>query len=75
MNELVKQAPEGLDIKLIKEVYEKNNENLLNSLMELWEIKNLNEIKKESKWDNIRDTCDAFDLEMDKMIKKNKVKI
>lgn len=75
MNELIKQAPEGLDIKLIKDVYEKNNEDLLKSLMELWEIKEKKEEKKETKWDNIRETCDAYDIEMANFMKKNRVKI
>ena len=77
MNELVKQAPEGLDIKIIKEVYERNNEDLLKSLMELWEIKEETQIKteNESKWDTIRETCDAYDLEMVNFMKKNRVKL
>ncbi len=70
MNELITQAPEGLDIKLIKDVYIKNNEDLLKSLMELWEIKEIIDIKKKDKWDNIRNTCDAYDLEMAKLMKK-----
>jgi len=70
MNEIIKQAPEGIDIKVIKEIYEKNNEDQLKTLMELWEIKEKKEVKAENQWDNIRDTCDAFDEEMSKFIKK-----
>ena len=38
--------------------------------MELWEIKEIIDIKKKDKWDNIRNTCDAYDLEMAKLMKK-----
>ncbi len=75
MNEIIKQAPEGIDLKVIKEVYEKNNEDQLKTLMELWEIKEQKIVKSENKWDDIRDTCDAFDQEMTKFIKKNTVKL
>ena len=75
MNEIIKQAPEGIDIKVIKEIYEKNNEDQLKTLMELWEIKEKKEVKTENQWDNIRDTCDAFDEEMGKFIKKNTIKL
>ncbi len=75
MNEIIKQAPEGIDIKVIKEIYEKNNEDQLKTLMELWEIKEKKEVKAENQWDNIRDTCDAFDEEMGKFIKKNTIKL
>jgi hypothetical protein len=47
MNEIIKQAPEGIDLKVIKEVYEKNNEDQLKTLMELWEIKEQKEVKTE----------------------------
>jgi DNA-binding transcriptional MerR regulator len=75
MNEIIKQAPEGIDIDIIKEIYEKNNEDQIKTLMELWEIKEKKEIKMENQWDNIRDTCDAFDNEMSKFIKKNTIKL
>lgn len=75
MNEIIKQAPEGIDIKVIKEIYEKNNEDQLKTLMELWEIKEKKQVKTENQWDNIRDTCDAFDEEMGKFIKKNTIKL
>lgn len=75
MNEIIKQAPEGIDINIIKEIYEKNNEDQIKTLMELWEIKEKEEIKMKNQWDNIRDTCDAFDNEMSKFIKKNTIKL
>ena len=54
----------------IEEIY---NKDLLKTLEELWEIKpkveNLDE--KTIKWNNIRETCDSFDIEMkNKMFRK-----
>jgi len=78
MNEVVKQAPEGIDSKIIREVFERNNEDPLKTLMELWDI---NENKKEvitNKWDEIRDICDSYDTEMSnfmKNCKKNATKL
>jgi len=78
MNEVVKQAPEGIDSKIIKEVFERNNEDPIKTLMELWDIK---ENKKEvivNKWNEVRDICDAYDTEMSnfmKNAKKNAVKL
>jgi hypothetical protein len=70
MDELIKQAPMNIDEKIIKEIYEKNNGNIMNSLMELWEIKDENvkeQTKEQKEWDEIRDTCDIFDGEMKNM--------
>jgi len=75
MNEIVKQAPEGMEINKIREVFEKNKEDQLKTLMELWEIAEMKEEKKASHWDEIRSTCDAYDEEMSKYIKKNTVKL
>lgn len=78
MNEVVNQAPEGIDSKIIREVFERNNEDTLKTLMELWDIK---ENKKEvitNKWDEIRDICDSYDTEMSnfmKNCKKNATKL
>ena len=72
MDELIKQAPDNIDEKIIKEIYEKNNGNVMNSLMELWEIKE--DIKaptnEQKEWNEIRDTCDIFDGEMNNMMAK-----
>jgi hypothetical protein len=73
MDELIKQAPMNIDEKIIKEIYEKNNGNIMNSLMELWEIKDENvkeQTKEQKEWDEIRDTCDIFDGEMNNMMAK-----
>jgi len=74
MNEIIKQAPEGVELKIMKEIFEKNNEDITLTLMELWNIKETKE-KKRTKWDDIRETCDAFDTEMNKMFKKNAIRL
>lgn len=81
MDEIIKQAPEGIDFSLIKEIYEKNNQDVIKTLMELWDIKEKEEkdvSKTQKHWNDIRETCDAFDIEMAKVIKeakKNSVKL
>jgi hypothetical protein len=73
MDNLVNQAPGHLTREEIEEIYNKNNKDVLKTLEELWEIKpkveNLDE--KTIKWNNIRETCDSFDIEMkNKMFRK-----
>ncbi len=81
MDEIIKQAPEGIDFSLIKEIYEKNNHDVINTLMELWDIKEKKEkdiSETQKHWNDIRETCDSFDIEMAKVIKeakKNSVKL
>lgn len=64
------QVPDNLSWEEVEIVYNKNNQDFLKTLEELWDIepnvKNLDE--KTIKWNTIRDTCDSFDLEM-----KNKI--
>jgi len=72
MEELLKQAPSHLEEGFIKEVYDRNNGDYMKSLMELWDIKETtkeqNERQKE--WNDIRETCDSFDYELNKLMKK-----
>ena len=78
MDELIKQAPVNIDEKIIKEIFDKNNGNIMNSLMELWEIKDENvkeQTKEQKEWDEIRDTCDIFDGEMNIMMAKLRTKV
>ncbi len=74
MDEILKQAPTGISDELIKEIYEKNNNDITKTLMELWEIDDNLKTKELSKWDEIRETCDAYDKEMTKMLKEAKNK-
>jgi hypothetical protein len=71
MDEVFKQAPEGLTYEEVETTFIRNNNNVLDTLIELWKIpeksvKNVSE--EESKWTNIRNTCDEFDGEMKKVI-------
>jgi len=70
MDNLMNQVPDNLSWEEVEIAYNKNNQDFLKTLEELWDIepnvKNLDE--KTIKWNTIRDTCDSFDLEM-----KNKI--
>lgn len=72
MEELMKQAPSNLEEDFIKEVYEKNNGDFAKSLMELWDIKEISKVqtKEHKEWNEIRETCDSFDNEMNKILKR-----
>lgn len=72
MEELLKQAPLNLDEDFIKEVYEKNNGDFGKSLMDLWNIKEISKVltKEQNEWNEIRETCDSFDNEMNKVLKR-----
>lgn len=76
MDELIKQAPVNIDEKIIKEIYDKNEGNVMNSLMELWEIKDKvkEQTNEQKEWNEIRDTCDIFDGEMNNMMAKLRTK-
>jgi len=72
MEQIISQAPDNLTEEYIKTIYEKNNNDVVKTLAELWDINdNINE-KPISKWDEIRDTCDSYDNEMQKMLNKNR---
>ena len=74
MDVLMKQAPVGLSIEEIEKVYNKNDKDVVKTLSELWELEEQVEIIDEDteKWNKIRDTCDSYDLEMQKIIYKQK---
>ena len=73
MEQLIKQAPDYISQETILEIYIKNSSNAINTLVELWDIKEeKKEISKEQqKWNEIRETFDSFDSEMYKYIKGN----
>ena len=63
------QAPSNISFEEAEIIFKKNNENIIDSLAELWDIKDVNKKQNDktdekNKWDEIRDTCDAFDNEM-----------
>ena len=91
MDQVLQQSPQNIDKETIEAIFIKNNENVLDTLFELWDIddkKNSDtdisdivsssieivDIKKDTdenkKWSNIRDICDSFDIEMQKVMKK-----
>ena len=74
MDSLIQQAPSHLTIEEIEIVYNKNDSNVINTLAELWNISDNTVIPPKTKWDDIRETCDAYDFEMEKVMKKMKNK-
>jgi hypothetical protein len=74
MEEIIKQAPDNISEDKIKEIFIKNNENVVDTLIELWNISektdNINE--NTLKWNNIRDICNDHDKEMKKYVDNNK---
>jgi len=67
MDEVLSQAPSDLSIEYIEGIFKKNDCKILPTLMELWQLKEKDN-KPQGKWEKIRETCDAFDLEMDKEV-------
>lgn len=79
MDEVLKQAPDGITRDDIEIIFNNNDKDVLKTLIELWKIqektiKNISE--SQCKWEGIRDICDSHDNEMQKKInecKKNLV--
>jgi superoxide dismutase len=65
--EVLKQAPADIDEETIKIAFAQNQEDVLNTLSELWKMPRQAE-KEKSKWEQIRETCDAYDEEMDRVV-------
>ena len=74
MDILIQQAPSNLTIEEIEMSYKKNDSNVINTLAELWNIVDNKVLPPKTKWDDIRETCDAYDFEMEKVMKKMKNK-
>jgi hypothetical protein len=73
MDILIQQAPANLTIEEIEAVYNKNEKDQIKTLIELWDIKEKPAVilsEKTKKWNGIRDTCDSYDMEMQKIISK-----
>ncbi len=73
MEDIIRQTPKNISYEKVKEIYERNDRDKLKTLMEIWDIKDENEGKKDKddiqmKWDDIRETCDAFDNEMTRIM-------
>ena len=85
MEEVIKQAPNNMLLEDIEIIFKKNNENVLDTLFDLWnidakktsdiikekeaEINDIDLIDPENKWANIRSICDAHDTEMQSLLK------
>ena len=77
MDVILKQSPVNMSEETINEIYIKNNNDITKTLMELWEIDdNKPKIpsKTQLKWNEIRETCDAYDFEMTKLLNESKNK-
>jgi hypothetical protein len=75
MDEVVKQAPDGMNYEDIELIFNNNNKDVLKTLIELWKIqekiiKNISE--SQCRWEGIRDICDSHDNEMQKKINECK---
>jgi hypothetical protein len=74
MDVIIKQAPDNFTNEEIENIYNKNNQDVVKTLAELWDIQEetIHIDEKNEKWNNIRETCDAFDSEMQKLMSKRK---
>lgn len=75
MDEVFKQAPDGMNYEDIEIIFNNNDKDVLKTLIELWKIqektiKNISE--SQCKWEGIRDICDSHDNEMQKKINECK---
>jgi hypothetical protein len=77
MEEVIQQAPDYFSKEEIEVIFKKNEENVINTLIDLWNLDapktktladaDIDIIKNGTdadKWASIRDICDTFDLEM-----------
>lgn len=62
-------VPDEVSDDQIKQVFQNTQENLLDTLSYFLKIEQKEE-KKKTEWEERRDICDAYDAEMQKMIKK-----
>ena len=72
----MKQAPEHIKKDDVEIIFKKNNENVIDTLIELWNLEEpkLDTDNDKDKWVNIRDICDSYDIEMQtqlNLMKKN----
>jgi uncharacterized protein (DUF111 family) len=71
MDIIIQQAPANLTIDEIETAFKRNENNVLKTLNELWKIDE-EIIPEKTKWDDIRETCDAYDIEMQKIMSNMK---
>jgi len=59
MEEVIKQAPEHISFEDIEVIFKKNNENVVDTLFDLW---NIDEIKSKNKDNTDNETCTNSDI-------------
>jgi len=79
MEEVIQQAPDYFSKEEIEVIFKKNEENVIDTLIDLWDLDapkataaaaatdiDINKISAAGgdKWASIRDICDTYDLEM-----------
>ena len=78
MEEVIKQAHDNISIENIEIIFKKNKENVLDTLIELWNIDTIKPVVNDiestdntldlsdplNKWTKIRNICDSYDTEM-----------
>jgi hypothetical protein len=79
IKQLIEQSPSGLTEEFIEEVYNKNEQDFTKSLLELWNIQERKQkefTKSQHEWNEVRNTCDSFDTELNRLISnvKNSIK-
>jgi hypothetical protein len=78
MEQLLRQAPANISNEEIERIFNENNNDFNKTLLALWEIDDNNNNNnddnddKKINWTFIRDTCDAYDTEMKKMMDSNR---
>ena len=72
INEIIAQAPINRTDEEIKEIYNNTNKDVVKTLEILWDINIIEKKKKRTVFDNVRETCDAYDTEMYKVMNNNK---
>jgi len=78
MEQLLRQAPANISNEEIERIFNENNNDFNKTLLVLWEIDDNNNNnddnndKKKINWTFIRETCDAYDTEMKKMMDSNR---
>ena len=79
MEQLLRQAPANISNEEIERIFNENNNDFNKTLLALWEIDNNdnnnndnNNNDKKINWAFIRETCDAYDTEMKKMMDSNR---
>lgn len=71
MEQVIQQAPINISKSKIEEIFAENNNDINKTLMILWNIKDdeyIDDDENKHKWKSIRETCDAYDIEMKKMM-------